>query len=51
MAEIACIFTIFLIASVQISMECEKQESEADTKTFEFTLINQSINQSINHVF
>ena len=26
-------------------MECEKQESEADTKTFEFTLINQSINQ------
>ena len=24
-------------------MECEKQESEADTKTFEFTLINQSI--------
>ena len=28
-------------------MECEKQESEADTKTFEFTLINQSINQSI----
>ena len=29
-------------------MECEKQESEADTKTFEFTFQSfQSINQSI----
>ena len=29
LVETVCIFLIFLIATVQISMECETQESEA----------------------
>ena len=38
MVETAHIFLIFLITTVQISMECERKKAKRDILTFPFTL-------------